>query len=113
MENLAPNIYRQRMIIEGYADFVISDEHISDYLKKLSNELAMTTLIDPVTHRSKAFGWAGWIHWETSGAHFYTWDKPVPFFSVDIYTCKEFSSEKALAFTKDFFKAEKIVFKNV
>ena len=29
-------------------------------------------------------GWAGWIHWETSGAHFYAWDTPRPFFSVDI-----------------------------
>ena len=36
----------------------------------------MTLLIDPVTHRSDRYGWAGWVHWETSGAHFYAWEVP-------------------------------------
>ena len=33
-------------------------------------------LLEPVTHRSDRYGWAGWIHWETSGAHFYAWEQP-------------------------------------
>ena len=51
----------------------------------------MHLLLDPVTHRSDRYGWAGWVHWETSGAHFYAWEDPL-FFSVDIYTCKPFDS---------------------
>ncbi|MFT7616037.1 MAG: hypothetical protein ACI8Y7_000865, partial [Candidatus Woesearchaeota archaeon] len=62
---------------------------------------------------SEKYGWAGWVHWENSGAHFYAWDRPEVFFSIDIYTCKEFADDTAVAFTKDFFSATKIVFKRI
>ena len=63
----------------------------------------MVTVTLPVTNESVEWGWAGWIHWETSGAHFYAWDRPLLFFSVDIYTCKAFLVEDALAFTRNYF----------
>lgn len=113
MIDLAPDIYRQRLIIEGYPEAPINSDQIKNYLSQLSRKIEMKDLIEPVTHRSDTFGWAGWIHWETSGAHFYAWEQPRLFFSVDIYTCKEFSAEVAVQFTKEFFKAEKIEFHNV
>jgi S-adenosylmethionine decarboxylase len=106
--DLAPSIYRQRLVVEGYPEQPITDDQIKDYLKKLSDITEMTTLIEPVTHQSPLYGWAGWIHWETSGAHFYAWDQPLLFFSVDIYTCKQFDPEKVEQFTKDYFKATEI-----
>lgn len=112
MKDLAPTVYRQRMVVEGYPDFVITDQHIKDYLTQLSDKLGMTTLIEPVTHCSDKYGWAGWIHWETSGAHFYAWEQPLLFFSVDIYTCKQFNPQDALAFTKEYFKTSEIVSKD-
>jgi hypothetical protein len=108
MVDLAPDIYRQRLVVEGIPPAPISDEQIRDYLSELSSVLDMVTLLEPVTHRSDQFGWAGWIHWETSGAHFYGWDEPQLFFSADIYTCKPFSAERAVAFTRDFFRATSI-----
>ncbi|PIZ61496.1 hypothetical protein COY17_04360 [Candidatus Saccharibacteria bacterium CG_4_10_14_0_2_um_filter_52_9] len=108
MKDLAPSIYRQRCVIEGMQQRAISDVEIKDYLSKLSDCLAMKTLIEPVTHRSDTFGWAGWIHWETSGAHFYAWEQPVLFFSVDIYTCKQFDEQKAVDFTKQYFEPTEI-----
>lgn len=111
MEDLAPDIYRQRAVIEGYPSNTISAEEIKDYLKKLSDVLEMKALIDPVTHRSDKYGEAGWIHWETSGAHFYAWEQPRLFFSVDIYTCKEFKVEDAVRFTQEYFGAKKIAYK--
>lgn len=113
MPNLAPTIYRQRLIIEGIPKQPITDKDIKDYLVKLSDVLNMTTLLDPVTHRSDLYGWAGWIHWETSGAHFYAWDQPKLFFSVDIYTCKKFNDQTAIDFTKKYFQAETIATKSV
>jgi len=113
MDDLAPAIFRQRLIIEGKCSFLITDEQIKKYLKKLSEVLDMKTLIEPITHHSEKFGWAGWVHWETSGCHFYTWEEPFPFFSSDIYTCKEFDVKTAVEFTKNFFNADKVVFKNV
>ena len=71
----------------------------------------MTPLMEPVTHRSPTYGWAGWIHWETSGAHFYAWDEPELFFSVDIYTCRAFDDGDAVAFTRAFFATRAITWK--
>lgn len=109
--DLAPVIFRQRLVIEGYPSTPISDSDITRFLSRLSRELGMTQLTEPVTHRSDAYGWAGWIHWETSGAHFYAWDQPLLFFSVDIYTCKRFEPARAVEFTRRAFGASDITAK--
>jgi len=111
MRDLAPTIYRQRLVIEGCPADPIDASEIKEYLTALSSVIDMYPLIEPVTHRSDKFGWAGWIHWETSGAHFYAWETPFLFFSVDIYTCKAFDPEEATAFTKKFFNVESIEYK--
>jgi S-adenosylmethionine decarboxylase len=108
MKDLAPDIYRQRLVIEGYPAQAITDEDIKRYLSELSVKTGMVQLIEPITHRSDLYGWAGWIHWETSGAHFYAWEQPRLFFSVDIYTCKAFLPETAVQFTRDFFNTSEI-----
>ena len=106
--DLAPEIHRQRLVIEGYPEKEISDQDIKTYLSELSKIIEMIQLTEAVTHQSPKFGWAGWIHWETSGAHFYAWDVPRLFFSVDIYTCKAFEPAEAVAFTQKFFSAQAI-----
>ncbi len=111
MVDLAPEIYRQRLVVEGLVTAPITAAQIEDYLSRLSVVLDMVTLIHPVTHQSDKYGWAGWIHWETSGAHFYGWDVPRLFFSVDIYTCKAFSAESAVEFTREYFGATKIAYR--
>lgn len=110
MRDLAPTIHRQRMVIEGNLDTPIQPEAIKAYLSELSDVIGMVTLLEPVTHQSDRYGWAGWIHWETSGAHFYAWDEPRPFFSVDIYTCKEFDPVAAAAFTARYFEVTDLEF---
>lgn len=104
-------IYRQRLVIEGTCTSPISDDQIRRYLSQLSEVCGMTLLIEPVTHRSDRFGWAGWVHWETSGAHFYAWETPKLFFSVDIYACKAFDAHATVRFTKEFFQAPEVVAK--
>ena len=109
MPDLAPLILRQRLVIEGTCRWPIVEDQIKRYLRKLSDVCGMRLLVEPVTHLSENYGWAGWVHWETSGAHFYAWDTPVLFFSVDIYTCKEFDAEQACEFTRSFFQAPRAV----
>lgn len=111
MNDLAPEIYRQRAVIEAYPNKALTAGEIKDYLSQLSDVLQMKTLIEPVTHRSEMYGEAAWIHWETSGAHFYAWDVPRLFFSVDIYTCKKFDVLDAVEFTKKFFDIDSAEFK--
>lgn len=104
MVDLAPEIYRQRAVIEGEPNRALTATEIKKYLSGLSDVLQMKTLIKPVTHRSPTYGEAAWIHWESSGAHFYAWDTPRLFFSVDIYTCKPFNVFDAVNYTKEYFK---------
>jgi S-adenosylmethionine decarboxylase len=111
MLDLAPEIHRQRLVIEGIPAAEINELAISGYLRGLSDVCDMVLLTTPVTHRSDRFGWAGWIHWETSGAHFYAWDQPKLFFSVDIYTCKAFDPIAAISYTEAFFETSQIVAK--
>jgi S-adenosylmethionine decarboxylase len=107
--DLAPSIYRQRLVVEGTCRRAIGDGDIRTYLRRLSEVCGMQALIDPVTHRSDQYGWAGWIHWETSGAHFYAWDHPTLFFSVDVYTCKRFEPSDVISFTQAFFDPTDLV----
>jgi len=109
MRDLAPQIHRQRLVVEGTVTSSISAEDIVRYLKDLGRVTRMSVLTEPVTHRSPMYGWAGWVHWETSGAHFYAWDTPHRFFSVDVYTCKAFDADAVTAFTSEFFGATETV----
>jgi S-adenosylmethionine decarboxylase len=109
--DLAPSIVRQRLVVEGTRAEPVTAAEIRTYLTALSHVCDMTVLIEPVLHRSDRYGWAGWIHWETSGAHFYAWDEPRVFFSVDIYTCKEFDAQDAVEFTRSFLGADEVVAK--
>ena len=89
----------------------IDASSIVRYLDGLSEVCRMHVLLPPVTHRSDRYGWAGWVHWEASGAHFYAWEQPRLFFSVDIYTCKEFDPIATARFTREFFDADDVVAK--
>ena len=109
MPDLAPMIFRQRLVIEGTCRWPIVEDQIKRYLRRLSDVCGMRLLVEPVTHLSENYGWAGWVHWENSGAHFYAWDTPMLFFSVDIYTCKKFDAERACEFTRSFFQAPRAV----
>jgi hypothetical protein len=109
MPDLAPEIVRRRLVIEGTCIWPIVDDQIVRYLSKLSDVCGMKLLVEPVTHCSDRYGWAGWVHWENSGAHFYAWDTPKLFFSVDIYTCREFDAERTCEFTRGFFQAPELV----
>lgn len=121
-KNLAPLLVRQRCIIELETKHVVSEEEIRDYLKKLSEVVNMNVLQPPFSYpafvKDVLVGYGGWIHWATSGAHAYSyipaWTKTgKPFFTVDAYTCKPFSLQKAAEFTKEYFKTTNIMWKEV
>lgn len=111
MLDLAPEIWRQRLVVEGTCPEPISAQSITDYLSELSVAIDMVKLIEPVTHQSPLYGWAGWIHWETSGAHFYAWDEPHLFFSVDVYACKPFSAQTVVELTERWFSSPNVVYR--
>lgn len=109
MRDLAPTIVRQRLVVEGTVSAPIDAPAIVEYLKSIGGLAGMHVLTEPVTHLSPLYGWAGWVHWETSGAHFYAWDRPQLFFSVDMYACKPFDPDAIVEFTHGFFAATDVV----
>jgi len=66
--DLAPEILRRRLVVEGTCPRPIDADAVVHYLNGLSEVCQMNVLLPPVTHRSDRFGWAGWVHWEASGA---------------------------------------------
>jgi len=112
-KNLAPDLIRQRIIIEGTTHEIVKPEQMKDYLLKLSEVVGMTVLSEPVAYSAHEDGYGGWIHWKTSGAHFYSYPTDPPLFTVDCYTCKSFSVKEAVDFTKAYFQTIEIVFREI
>lgn len=112
-KNLAPDLVRQRIIIEGTTEKIVEPEQIKAYLSELAKVVDMDVLEDPVAYTAHEMGYGGWIHWKSSGAHFYSYPTNPPLFTVDAYTCKPFSPEKAAEFTKEYFGAIEVVWKEI
>ena len=103
-EDLAPDICRQRAVIEGTLHVPFSPEDMTRYCHDITEVLKMTAVTSPVCNYDSRYGWCAYTHWTESGMHIYSWDDHnPPFFSVDIYTCKSFDPEVALAYTREFF----------
>ena len=104
-EDLAPDICRQRMVVEGTLHNSFESTDMIVYCNDISTMLDMTPVSHPELSFAKEYGWCCFMHWKESGMHIYSWDdrKP-PFFSVDIYTCKAFNPDHVVAFTREFFK---------
>ena len=104
MKDLAPDIVRKRMIIEGTVKRPFKGEAMTSYCEQLTEVLDMTPVTSPMCNYAARYGWCAYMHWKESGIHIYSWDKHTPpFFSIDIYTCKVFNELDVVKFTKDFF----------
>lgn len=111
--NLAPNLVRQRLIIEGTTREIVKPERFKEYLLELAKATGTQVLSGPYAYSAHEMGYGGWIHWKSSGAHVYSYPTNPPLFTVDIYTCKSFSVKEAVEFTRKFFNAIEMVWKEI
>jgi len=103
-KDLAPDICRQRMVLEGTLHNAFKPEDQIRYCKDISKVLRMTPVSDPFVNHAEEYGWCCFMHWKESGMHIYSWDNRSPkFFSIDIYTCKAFAPMEVVGFTDEFF----------
>tara|TARA_B100000959_G_C14925621_1_gene601386 strand:- start:1256 stop:1609 length:354 start_codon:yes stop_codon:yes gene_type:complete len=101
--DLAPDICRQRLIVEGTLNNIFLPEDLTQYAREMSSVLNMELLTSPILHHEPKYGWCVFVHWKESGMHIYTWEGRLPkFFSVDIYTCKTFDPMDAVRYTEEF-----------
>jgi len=102
--DLAPDICRQRMVTEGTLHNMFLPEDMTKYCREITEVLNMTSVTTPICNHEAEYGWCAYMHWKESGMHIYSWENRIPkFFSIDIYTCKEFDPMDVVRYTREFF----------
>ena len=113
MKNLAPDITRQRLLIEGTFSADLDRGRIEAYLFGIAEHLGLRTYGDPTVHATSGAGKAenegydAFIPLIDSGISLYVWSKK-KFFASLLFTCKTFDSEDAVSYTREFFRADQI-----
>ncbi|WP_046021205.1 hypothetical protein [Magnetospira sp. QH-2] len=112
MENLAPDIFRQRLLIEAHYTVETGEAHIRDYLLGLAEYLDLRTYGEPVIFapdtgmgKEDNAGYDAFVPLIDSGISAYVWTGP-KFLSALVYTCKGFDETAAVSFTRGFWNIE-------
>lgn len=112
VRDLAPEIFRQRLLIEGFFTRAVDEATIRGYLLGIAGELGLRTYGEPVIYapgegvgRAENAGYDAFVPLIDSGISAYFWTGP-GFLSVLVYTCKGFDEARALAWTRDYFGIE-------
>ncbi len=92
-----PEIYRERLIAEGFYEVNISEGFLKDFLVEFSKILGMKIIAGPFIFSPDKFslfhrGMGGFIAWAESGVAFYSWSDH-KFFTLDVYSCKALARE--------------------
>ena len=106
-KDLAPMIIRRRLVLEGLTTEQIPIKDINSYMIELSSTMNMTIVSPPTFNYDEDYGNSAYMCWKESGMHIYTWSKTEArphFFSIDIYTCKDFNIKDVIQCTTDKFK---------
>jgi S-adenosylmethionine decarboxylase len=108
MQDLAPDIVRQRLLIEGYFTTDVDEAAIESYFGGLTSALDLRAYGSPTIFapeglgREENQGYDAFIPLIDSGVSLYVWSQP-RFLSVVVFTCKHFDADRAIEFTRDFF----------
>ena len=107
MENLAPEIVRQRLLIEGFYDLDIDRTVIERYFEWLTERLNLRTYAVPIIFspggegRAENEGYDAFVPLVDSGISLYVWTTQ-RFVSIVVFTCKGFDTAEAIKFTEGF-----------
>ena len=110
MRDLAPEILRQRLLIEGYFTSNVDRDAVEAYLTGIAGALDLRTYGPPIVHdpaglgKPENQGFDAFIPLIDSGISLYVWSKP-RFFAAVLFTCKRFDVQSALDFTRTHFRA--------
>ncbi|HUQ12410.1 MAG TPA: S-adenosylmethionine decarboxylase [Steroidobacteraceae bacterium] len=113
MRDLAPDIIRQRLLIEGLYGREINRGDVERYLVGVAAHLSLRTYGDPIVHapggagKDENEGFDAFIPLIDSGISLYVWSKR-RFFAAVLFTCKAFDEKAALDFTRESFGAKEL-----
>ena len=110
MKDLAPHVFRQRLLVEGLYTIELSREKLAAYLLGVAAHLDLKAYGEPVIYspsglgRAENQGFDAFLPLVDSGIAAYVWSA-ARFFSIVLYTCKGFDEAAAIAYTREFFGA--------
>jgi S-adenosylmethionine decarboxylase len=109
-KDLAPDIYRQRLLLEGHFSRRVDEPAIREYLLGVAAHLDLRTYGEPVIFtpssgmgKDENAGFDAFVPLIDSGISGYFWTGP-KFLSVVFYTCKGFDEDKAEDYTREYFE---------
>jgi hypothetical protein len=114
MDDLAPDIVRQRLLIEGYYTIDVDRTTIERYFTALTDELELRTYGAPTIFapsgegRADNQGYDAFVPLIDSGVSLYVWSAS-RFLAVVIFTCKRFDAELAIRVTQEYFAMSRLV----
>lgn len=117
MKNLAPHIFRQRLLIEGFYKTQVDQNVIKDFFTKITEALQLRMYGEPIIFSPEGLGKKGnqgydaFVPLIDSGISLYIWSSQ-KFLSATIYTCKGFDESIAIEITKNFFEINDIEFES-
>ena len=113
MRDLAPQITRQRLLIEGLYTIDVDRMVVESYLLGIASHLDLRTYGTPTVHapgglgKAQNEGFDAFMPLIDSGISLYVWTS-AKFFASLLFTCKKFDSARALNYTTEFFHASEI-----
>ena len=117
MKDLAPDIIRQRLLIEGRYAIDVDSAAVEKYLVRVAAHLDLRTYGLPIVHapggagKNENEGFDAFIPLIDSGISLYVWSKK-RFFATVLFTCKAFDEQRALEFTREYFKATALEYRS-
>lgn len=108
MRDLAPEIVRQRLLIEGRYGIVVDSACVEQYLLGVAAHLGLRTYGQPIVHAPGGAGKAGNAGFDAfmplidSGISLYVWSNQ-RFFATVLFSCRRFDVAAALQFTRNYF----------
>ena len=115
MEDLAPGIVRQRLLMEGFYGVDVDEGIIDRYFVTLTTALDLRTYGAPTIFSPRGQGqlqnqgYDAFVPLVDSGISLYVWSGS-RFLSVVVFTCKRFDTARAVEVTRAFFRTGKLAY---
>ena len=112
LKDLAPAVFRQRLLVEGFFSGGMTEDRVRTYLLRLAAALDLRTYGEPVVFqptscmgKDENAGFDAFVPLIDSGISAYFWTGP-RFFSVLLYTCKGFDTDTAIARSRELLDVQ-------
>jgi S-adenosylmethionine decarboxylase len=108
MKDLAPDIFRKRLLVEGYFTIEVNEQTLIDFFAYITSRLSLRTYGQPIVHATSGTGkdenqgYDAFVPLIDSGIYIAIW-RQQKFLSLIIYTCKDFPEDQAVALTRSYF----------